>query len=424
MARPRPVICPFRLSGRSFLARRKYAATTNLLPRNNAADDILLRSVFDVPQKSWAESVSRAFGSRTGLFQNEYLGSPEGFPAFANLSIDKARQMTKFLSEHHGNMTPSTVIKLFDRLSDTLCAVLDVSEFVRNAHPNPAFVVAAETAHESLLILMNELNTHPGLYEAIRTILESSAKLQSLSAEELTVAHVLFADFLRSGVNLDQTSRAKFVRLTAEISKAERNVFSDFVPKQDSISVPVSAAKGVWPGFNFQLDEATTEHVVIPTLGWKRDFAMARLEASNSLNMPKLLTRECADTRQLLWYESQTPRGDQLENLESMLRLRGSLARLVGRRSYAESILTKSMAKSPGILRILELLAKVERSSNDFSDQSHQDCNPACSSRTIWAGKPQETSSSLAGASVNAFLGYRLLSKFALSQPRKKVIYF
>ena len=56
------------------------------------------------------------------------------------------------------------VVKNLDRLSDLLCSVVDLAEFVRNAHPDQKWVASANNLYESLSEFMNVLNTHVGLY--------------------------------------------------------------------------------------------------------------------------------------------------------------------------------------------------------------------------------------------------------------------
>jgi len=57
-----------------------------------------------------------------------------------------------------------------DRLSDTLCRLVDLAELVRNTHPNKAWVEAANQTYDDVLVYMNGLNTTPELAE-VRTSL-------------------------------------------------------------------------------------------------------------------------------------------------------------------------------------------------------------------------------------------------------------
>ena len=72
------------------------------------------------------------------------------------------------------------VVKNLDRLSDLLCSVVDLAEFVRNAHPDPKWVASANNLYESLSEFMNVLNTHVGLYNVRR------CKMQFLLLRMLT----------------------------------------------------------------------------------------------------------------------------------------------------------------------------------------------------------------------------------------------
>lgn len=62
------------------------------------------------------------------------------------------------------------VVKNLDRLSDLLCSVVDLAEFVRNAHPDPEWVASANNLYESLSEFMNVLNTHVGLYNVCNVV--------------------------------------------------------------------------------------------------------------------------------------------------------------------------------------------------------------------------------------------------------------
>lgn len=78
-----------------------------------------------------------------GLFGIPELKTPEGF------SILKSHAMSQtdaLITEAISSKRKRKMVEIFDDLSDTLCKVADLAEFVRIAHPEKEFVRAAEDA--------------------------------------------------------------------------------------------------------------------------------------------------------------------------------------------------------------------------------------------------------------------------------------
>ena len=317
----------------SFCKHRCRRQLTTAVPLINRADDQVLRSIFDAPQSSWRKSIAKQLSAKTGLLGNASLTTPAGFPEFATQSLRKAELISQYVSDNHDQMSGPSIIKAFDRLSDTLCSVLDLAEFVRNSHPSKEFIDAAETAYGILYEFMSTLNTHTGLFAALNGIQSNSTRLESLNTQEKAVLDVLLADFYRSGVHLNQQSRQEFITLSSEINKAERQAFTDFQPEVSELKFRVSEARGLWPNLNSGMMTPNGKYIRVPTSGWEADNAMQKLDLSSS--------------REAMMRASQTPRSDQTENLDRLFVARGELAQLIGKASCGDSILARQMAKSP-----------------------------------------------------------------------------
>jgi intermediate peptidase len=127
-----------------------------------SVDDIALVSLFDHPTSSLR---STPF-STTGLFGHPSLNHPRGLISLAEATLVRAQLLTdRILRARESRDELLKVVKNLDRLSDMLCAVIDLSELVRNAHPDRTWVEAANHAYETLCEFMNVLNTDVGLYE-------------------------------------------------------------------------------------------------------------------------------------------------------------------------------------------------------------------------------------------------------------------
>ncbi|XP_026319836.1 mitochondrial intermediate peptidase [Hyposmocoma kahamanoa] len=140
---------------------------------------------------------------RTGLFNKPELTSFEGFHALK----EQAVTATDNLIEEATSNPSRPMVEIFDELSDTLCKVADLAEFVRLAHPQPHFAAAAEDACISVSGVVEKLNTHKGLYEALRNSVKTG------TSGDRHLAELFLFDFEQSGIQLADGPRKRVVAL-------------------------------------------------------------------------------------------------------------------------------------------------------------------------------------------------------------------
>ena len=151
----------------------RAASTVTLPPTSNDRD---LVAFFDTHSSSSISS-----GPSTGIFGHPSLTSPQALESIADAILQRAQLLTeRVLRAPQSRSEMFKVVKNLDRLSDLLCSVVDLAEFVRNAHPDPKWVASANNLYESLSEFMNVLNTHVGLYNVRR------CKMQFLLLRMLT----------------------------------------------------------------------------------------------------------------------------------------------------------------------------------------------------------------------------------------------
>lgn len=136
-----------------------------------STDDKLLVSLFNQPKSS----LKRLTFSTTGLFGHPNLTHPSALSSLAEATLIRAEKLTqRILDSRQSRSELFQVIKNLDRLSDLLCGVIDLAELVRHAHPDRAWVEAADNAYETMCEYMNVLNTHVGLYDVSSCISAST----------------------------------------------------------------------------------------------------------------------------------------------------------------------------------------------------------------------------------------------------------
>lgn len=106
------------------------------------------------------------------------------------------------------------MVEIFDDLSDTLCQVADLAEFVRIAHPQASYRKAAEDACISISGVVEKLNTHRGLYSALKRAVQRG------ESGDHHVASLFLVDFEQSGIHLEEAARRRVVALNDTILQA------------------------------------------------------------------------------------------------------------------------------------------------------------------------------------------------------------
>ncbi|KAK4048517.1 Mitochondrial intermediate peptidase [Microbotryomycetes sp. JL201] len=318
----------------------------------DAHDDV--HDAFDVPTTSFASTSARPSGV-TGLFAQPSLTSPHSFVPLARRTTLRAKVIVNRLCRPR--QTPTTVedaerellsmVKGLDRLSDVLCGVIDMAEFVRYVHPDPQWTQAANDAYEELVEYMNELNTHVGLYKGLKVLYDMLPSSTPQKSPALFAAYAVATPFLRdfekSGIHLPDDERNQFVTLSQSIVQLGRRFLQNAAEPKDPILVTAN-----------QVAEAFGE----PAARRFFDGAKEGWVDPNSWE-GRVLARQhpSEDLRRRLYLAANSAPRDHVETLENLLRTRAQLARLVGRDNWGDVALEDKMAKSPdNVMGFLEAL--------------------------------------------------------------------
>lgn len=306
-------------------------------------DDSALRAIFDSPQ-FWDDFSSVPGRMNVGLFRNGYLKSPDGFLTFARVSLRRARAIVDKVLGASSIDEYRAIVRHLDRLSDILCRVLDMADFVRVTHPDPRVQQKASEAWDLVYQYMNELNTMTGLNDQLAMAMANPDVTAVWSEEEKAVAEVLKLDFTKSAVNLPKKYRDRFVSLSSEISSVASAFVQTMAPDQYEVSLPSSQLRGMDPVQARDLTRYGKVH--IPTLSGQAALAMRTVHDS--------------EARKLIYYASRTASSRSVQMLEYLMRLRSELAALSGFNSYGHLALRdRMMAGSPeAVEQFLQALAK------------------------------------------------------------------
>ncbi|XP_033096110.1 mitochondrial intermediate peptidase-like [Anneissia japonica] len=317
-----------------------------------------LASAFNLKTK-WKINFGK---SNVGLFEMPELTSPTGFSEAQVKCIKEAEDLVQ---EAINSPTSPQIVNIFDKLSDTLCRVADLADFIRLAHPDNNFAQAAEDACMSISALVERLNTNVELHQSIRRLLDSKEVMGSMDEESRKVAELFLFDFEQSGIHLDEIKRLKAVSLNEDILV----LGSQFM---QGTQMPTAVRKDELP-----------EHIrhCFPVDG--QNVMINSLHAEN----PSDLIREAA--YKVFLYPNPT----QSTLLDQLLEARHSLANLVGFQTFAHRTLRGTMAKTPeNVMEFLMYLAEhlypkakkelqflegVKKSINKYNNQEIKQWDPS-----------------------------------------------
>ncbi|XP_064455860.1 mitochondrial intermediate peptidase-like [Ornithodoros turicata] len=266
------------------------------------------------------------FNERTGLFGHSVLREPSGFYLLKEEAISDAET---YVAEATNHKRDRKMVQVFDDLSDALCRVADLAEFIRIGHPEGRFSAAALDASASISSLVEKLNTNKELYNALRQVAEHG-DIVPTTEEDNHVSKLFLADFEQSGIHLDAETRRKVVALNDHIL----HVGGYFT---NNALQPRSVKKSQLPENIRNCFAIEGENVVIPGL---------YADAVNEL------IREAAYRVYLF------PDQHQSQLLDELLSSRHCLANLCGFPTYAHRALRGSIAGNPdGVQEFLGILS-------------------------------------------------------------------
>ena len=302
------------------------------LPTTRAKeDDDSLRSIFD--NAAFWEDFSRASKKNppTGIVGNRYLSSPEGFADFVTITLHRCNALVEKVARASTVDEYKGMVKELDRLSDLLCRVIDLADFVRGTHPDRKIQNAAHRAYAIMFQYMNQLNTTTVLNDQITKAAATPEVWDSWTEQERVVANILVEDFARSAINLPEDTRQRFVDLSGEIADVGTEFTEKMGPATSYLKFDSKRMRGLEPN----MARALTKwgETKIGTMNHEAQMALRYVED--------------ADVRREIYMAVRTANKPSIVRLEAMLKSRAELAKLSGYETFAHMTLENKMAKSP-----------------------------------------------------------------------------
>lgn len=162
------------------------------------------------PKKSLLKNIGKP---GVGLFNIPQLTDDTGFYLLKENVIQETEQLVE---EVCSSDRKRSLVRIFDNLSDSLCRVADMADFVRVTHTDKNFRSGAEDACMAVSSLVETLNTNQDIYNRLNTA-ATDGDIFPLDDIDKRVTDLFLFDFQLSGIHLNDLKRDRFVDLNQKI---------------------------------------------------------------------------------------------------------------------------------------------------------------------------------------------------------------
>jgi mitochondrial intermediate peptidase len=189
----------------------------------------------------------------------------------------------------------------------------------------------------------------PYILKVLKKVLSNDALVKSLNPEAYQTALIFWRDFEKSAIDLPPSQRNRFVSLSSDILVLGRQFLENASMPRPPTSIKAADLAGLKDkgmGVRLQLQAQFTN----------RDLQVYPGSLQAQMVMRSAPNEE---PRRKLYIAANSSTPEQIEVLETLLKKRAELARLVGRKSFAHMTLDDKMAKTPGMFLSRLLVAVI-----------------------------------------------------------------
>ena len=297
----------------------QIAKGASMLARVNFQQSVTSRNVTrlaGVFNRFWTEEARNLENENVGLFKIPELRSPDGFYMMKEAVMTKC---TSLIKEAICSRNSQNIVAIFDEISDELCKVADLAEFVRLTHPSKVYSKAAEQTSLGLGSFVEKLNTNIDLYNALKHALYDADESREMDDVTKHVGSLFLFDFEQSGIHLEKGTRERAVKLHEMILT-----------------------------FGAEFSHNTSAPSQFPLKKWADQVRIPFKISANQIMVNSPYSESSNSQLRQEAYKAFYMQSDgQLAILENLLACRSQLANLLGFDSFAQRALKGTMAQNP-----------------------------------------------------------------------------
>jgi len=266
------------------------------------------------------------------------------FKPAAEAAIKTATDEINSIAENNDPPTFHNTLAALERCGERLGRISSILFNLNSAETNKELQAAAQDIAPLLTRFSNDITLNEKLFSRIKQIYDSKSLLD-LTTEQLMLLEKEYRNFLLGGAELKGEERDGFRRISEELSHLTLKFEENVLDETNSFELHLNDVSDL-----AGLPESVTEMAAMEAEQRKKEGWIFTLHYPSYVPFMQYSERRDLREKMLKAYNSRAFHGDERDNRALVIRivnLRLELARLLGFRNYAESVLGDRMAETP-----------------------------------------------------------------------------
>lgn len=284
-------------------------------------------------------------------------------PAFKT-AIEEARAEVNEIIHNPEVATFENTVVTMSRTGDRLSTIRSIFFNLNSAETNDTIQKIAQEIAPMLSEFSNDISLNPDLFARVKTVYQQKEQLE-LNPEQSTLLENSYLGFVRSGANLNETDKARYRKITGELSKLSLKFSENVLAETNAFELHITDEKELSGLPDFAKEAAAHTAQSKDKEGW-----IFTLQYPSYIPFMKYADNRALREKMYRAFSTKGNKDNEYDNKEiikKIVALKLDKAQLLGYQSHADYTLQRRMAETPE--RVFDFLADLHQASRPAAEK-------------------------------------------------------
>ena len=284
-------------------------------------------------------------------------------PAF-KIAIEETRVEVNEIIHNPEAATFENTVVAMSRTGERLSTIRSLFFNLNSAETNDTIQKIAQEIAPMLSEFSNDISLNPDLFARVKTVYQQKEQLE-LNPEQSTLLENSYLGFVRSGANLNETDKARYRKITGELSKLSLKFSENVLAETNAFELHITDEKELsgLPDFAKEAAEHTAQSK--DKGGW-----IFTLQYPSYIPFMKYADNRVLREKMYRAFSTKGNKNNEYDNKEiikKIVDLKLDKAKLLSYQSHADYTLQRRMAETPE--RVFDFLADLHQASRPAAEK-------------------------------------------------------